>query len=238
MIATTDLLIGELLRRLVVDLLRIILEYGGPVGSILTGLGVIFIFWQAYQRSKQFTTEVEDKLTGEYREIVASGPTEAFLGGEIDDNKDNINEDLHRYLDLTNQQIWLRCYGRVSRSTWENWDDGIQEHIKNQQIAETFDEINSTYTSGKPYDMRNAEHFSGLSKYLNQLSKDKRDPIFWEDTEWWQIRRRLAKWWAQKRIADDSESVVDPHDLSDDWSSCDWVEKTCWYSASPESDED
>jgi hypothetical protein len=32
----------------------------------------------------------------------------------------------YRYIDLTNDQIFLRQQGRVGDETWENWRDGIK----------------------------------------------------------------------------------------------------------------
>jgi hypothetical protein len=36
---------------------------------------------------------------------------------------------LYQYIDLTNEQIFLRMNGRISKATWLNWVDGIKSNL-------------------------------------------------------------------------------------------------------------
>jgi hypothetical protein len=156
-------------------------------GSILTGIGAILILWQVREQKRQFKTQFEDELNKEYRDIVDQAPTKAFLGEDINPydhseyakNDYQFHDSIYRYLDLTNQQIHRRSNRRISTSTWENWEDGIQEHLRQPEIARTLHVINKR-TEGENYDLGDVEHFSGLCEYLDNLNSEHRDPRFSE----------------------------------------------------------
>src|SRR5205807_1580893 len=45
------------------------------------------------------------------------------------------------YVDLTNEQVFLRCIGRVSDETWENWCDGIRDMLARPAFGVAWSEI-------------------------------------------------------------------------------------------------
>jgi hypothetical protein len=91
------------------------------VASAITATGVLLAWWQIRVQKKQAVTDFEDRLTAEYRKIVKPLPVSALLGEEINESayRDHLG-DFYQYIDLTNQQLFLRRQGRVSKATWEH----------------------------------------------------------------------------------------------------------------------
>jgi hypothetical protein len=204
-------------------------EWWSAFGSILTGSGAVLIIWQIRQRSDQFTKEFEDGLTKEYREIVDDAPTLAFLGERIDntefegfdENDGEFHDAVYRYLDLTNQQIHLRRDGRVSRSTWEDWDEGIREHLKQPEVARTFHNVNKIIDEN--YTLKTANHFEGISQYLNTLDSPIRDP---------KARERslsdIEGHYAFFKSRDQTDVIITNSMDNSEWASCEWAHRASW----------
>lgn len=150
------------------------------VGSGLTGLGALIVIGQLYQRKRQFTTEFEDKLTSDYRGIIYRLPVDALLD-DSDGEEEYIGDldDYYRYIDLTNDQIFLRQEGRISKSTWENWSDGIETIMGKSNFEAAWNEIQE----------RESASFSELQKFMSDKHPD--DPRYWEHP--W--RARLEDLW-------------------------------------------
>jgi hypothetical protein len=99
-------------------------------GSIATALAVLVAAWQLYRGTLQARTHFEDDLSREYRELARDIPVRAYLGEELaPDEFEQAFPRLYQYLDLTNEQIFLRMNGRISRATWLNWRDGIESNL-------------------------------------------------------------------------------------------------------------
>jgi hypothetical protein len=50
---------------------------------------------------------------------------------------------LYQYIDLTNEQIFLRMNGRISKATWLNWQDGIKSNLGRPAFAQAWARIKS-----------------------------------------------------------------------------------------------
>jgi len=94
---------------------------------ILTGavvaVGTVFLTYrQVKLRKEQATTQFEDELSREYRELARDLPVKALLGdGLTDEEFKQEFPDLYYYVNLSNEQVFLRFEERVSKETWENW---------------------------------------------------------------------------------------------------------------------
>jgi hypothetical protein len=133
-------------------------------GSLLTASGV-FVAASALGLSvRQARTSFEDGLAREYRQIAQELPVGALLGEPGDPpGSEAFVETLdrfYRYVDLTNEQIFLRKRGRIRQSTWRDWAVGINGNLDRAQfkaawayIAERspddFDELREFRTTGK-----------------------------------------------------------------------------------------
>jgi hypothetical protein len=138
------------------------------LGTLLTGVGASIVIVQLYQRKKQFTTQFEDHLTDEYREIVYEIPTDALLRQDDIDGYEGELKDYYRYFDLTNEQVFLRQEGRVSKSTWEEWREGIETHLDRPDFQNAWNELKN----------RAPDSFNELRNLENPEMEN--DPRYWE----------------------------------------------------------
>ena len=96
------------------------------IGSIATAAAVLVASWQLYRRTLQARTNFEDDLSREYRELAQSIPVKVHLCEELAPEEfERAFPRLYQYIDLTNEQVFLRMNGRISKATWFNWRDGI-----------------------------------------------------------------------------------------------------------------
>ena len=147
--------------------------------SIATPLSVLVLAYQLWQRKKQFSTEFEDHLTDQYRDVIYEIPVDALLSESDPDGYEGELKDYYRYIDLSNEQVFLRQEGRVSKSTWENWRAGIETNLSRPDFAEAWDEIKEQAPNS----------FKELRKLEDSDKPD--DPRYWEHP--W--RARIEDYW-------------------------------------------
>ncbi len=144
------------------------------VAEAATALAVGVAAWQLWMTKRQARTQFEDGLAREYREIVRRLPVEAMLGHPVSDAMvDQHLQDFYTYVDLTNEQIFLRRKGRVTKTTRNNWREGICDLMNLPAFQIAWRKLN-----GGP-----AERFN----QLRLLAEDK----FGTDPKKWPIQRVL-----------------------------------------------
>ena len=138
------------------------------LGSGATALGVFLAWWQIRESRRQAVTAFEDTMASQYRSLVQEIPVEALLGEALDEKiyRENLSEFYH-YIDLTNEQIFLRTRGRISREAWENWCDGIRTILGKPAFARAWQEISD----------RSPGSFEELRRLVNCGYAE--DPIEW-----------------------------------------------------------
>jgi len=147
--------------------------------SIATPLSVLVLAYQLWQRKKQFTTEFEDHLTDQYRDVIYEIPVDALLNGSDSDGYEGELKDYYRYIDLSNEQVFLRQESRVSKSTWENWKAGIEANLDRPDFEQAWEEVKD----------QAPDSFNELRKLEDADTPD--DPRYWEHP--W--RARVEDWW-------------------------------------------
>lgn len=112
-------------------------------GAVVVAVGTVFLTYrQVKLRKEQATTQFEDELSREYRELAQELPVKALLGDELTDEEFKEEfPDLYYYVDLSNEQVFLRFEERVSKETWENWQDGIESNLKRPAFRMAWKEI-------------------------------------------------------------------------------------------------
>ncbi len=97
------------------------------ISAVATAIAVVVAAWQLFQTRRQERATFEDALAREFRDVAERIPVKALLGQEL------LPEELatalpafYRYVDLCNEQAFLRLNGRVSRATWTNWSSGMR----------------------------------------------------------------------------------------------------------------
>ncbi len=114
------------------------------VSNLGTAVAVIVAAWQLYLTHRQAVTSFEDTLAHEYRELAGKLPPEAFYGQELAvEVFQRKRDEFYRYFDLTNEQIYLRQIGRVSKQTWIFWRDGICTNLKRAAFAHAWETISA-----------------------------------------------------------------------------------------------
>jgi len=152
--------------------------YWDTIGSIGTMVAVLVAAWQIRRNTRQATTNFEDDISREYRELAREIPIDAHLGAKIEekDFKDAFHR-LYQYIDLSNEQVFLRMNGRISRSTWDNWCDGIRTNLSRPAFSIAWEQIKKE-TDGNFKELRKLEE--------KQFRSDPRS--------WQPLLQRLKDW--------------------------------------------
>ncbi|MEK7513189.1 MAG: hypothetical protein AAB601_03235 [Patescibacteria group bacterium] len=121
------------------------------VNAIFNGamaLGAILILQQISLAEKQARTKFEDTINKEYREIIHQIPARALLGEPLTENElhEHLDEFLY-YVDLSNEQIFLRSLNRVRKTTWREWNDGMRSNFQRPAFKQAWDLIKSKSSS-------------------------------------------------------------------------------------------
>jgi len=112
------------------------------VASLATAIGVCIAAWQIWESRKLAQTSFEDGLDQQYRKLAMDIPVDALIGKPISDNKkDDLREIIYNYLDLCNEQTYLRQKRRISKNRWKEWNDGIRDNLAKPAFKEVWDEI-------------------------------------------------------------------------------------------------
>ncbi len=129
--------------------------------SVVSAIGVIFVWWQLQETKRIALNQFEDTLEKEYRDIAARVPTGALIGGGLSHQqyKDAFDE-LFRYFDLSNKQVMLRKQGRIGDSTWKNWQSGIKFNLSLPAFRKAWIDVKEKTDSQK------SEFFSELRKLV------------------------------------------------------------------------
>jgi hypothetical protein len=135
------------------------------LASIATAVGVLFVAWQIRLTKKQAQAEFEDSLDQQYRALSMLLPVDVLIGKHIEPVSPEIRELIFNYLDLTNEQVYLRAKGRISELTWKSWCLGVSGHMSRPYFKEVYDEV------------KEASGFTYLDRLIE--SEYKSDPLFW-----------------------------------------------------------
>jgi len=138
------------------------------IAPIVTALGVSIGVLQLWNTKRQAVTLFEDALAKEYRDITGTIPTAALLGEILPTELMQAHlPDFYRYFDLSNNQIFLRQIGRISKKTWVFWVDGIKTNLARPAFAKSWEDIGR----------RSDKDFSELRRLIAEDFKS--DPKQW-----------------------------------------------------------
>jgi hypothetical protein len=118
------------------------LELLTAAASLATAIGVIVAAYQIRLTRQLSRTQFEDDLTKQFREIIRRIPIEALLGDELSEEAyDRTRDDFFRYIDLSNEQVFLRRNDRVSARTWKLWCEGIKAFLSRPAFGRAWGEF-------------------------------------------------------------------------------------------------
>lgn len=110
--------------------------------TAITAAGIFLAAWQLRVTKRQAITSFEDTIAREYRDLANLLPTTALLGEELPDAEyEQAFDELYHYVDLCNEQVFLRQLGRIRRQTWIFWRDGIRSNLRRPAFHRAWSEI-------------------------------------------------------------------------------------------------
>ena len=137
--------------------------------SLATAAGVLIAAFQLRTSSKIAQSEFEDSIDQQYRDLARGIPVDALIGKSVSEDKREMTRELiYNYLDLCNEQIFLRRKKRIRKDTWVDWCTGIESNLSKQEFEKVWSEVKSeapqTFT------------------FLERLENDKfiGDPLEWK----------------------------------------------------------
>lgn len=144
------------------------MDYWNMITSVATAVGVAIAAWQLWESRKLAASAFEDSFDEKYRQLAFSIPVDALLSKKIPLWKRTIaREWVYNYLDLSNEQIYLRKQKRVSYDRWVEWSKGMQLHLQRPFFREVLDEVEND----------SFETFSYLEKLIEEDFQT--DPVKW-----------------------------------------------------------
>jgi len=152
----------------------------GEITSVATAIAVLIAALQLRAAATSARTAFEDALAREYREIARRIPIEAHLNEELEGDEFHATLPAFcQYLDLSNQQVFLRVNGRIRRATWDEWCEGIRFNLSRKAFHTAW------------------EHLKGRdSKTFNELRRLEQERFELDPRSWMPWVKRLKSWWA------------------------------------------
>lgn len=118
------------------------IEILSALANIATAAAVVVAARQLVLTKNQAIVSFEDSFAKEYRELASKLPTKALLGGVLSEEEYNKHfDELYHYIDLCNEQVFLKNTGRISDSTWKFWQDGIKTNLQRPAFKRAWSEI-------------------------------------------------------------------------------------------------
>lgn len=112
------------------------------VASIATAIAVVVAAWQLVLSQRQAVTTFEDSLSKEYRDLASKLPVKALLGDPLSEEEFSRHfDELYHYLDLCNEQAFLKKSGRISEETWTFWRQGIASNLERPAFSRAWSEV-------------------------------------------------------------------------------------------------
>jgi hypothetical protein len=118
------------------------------LATIVAAGGVLFAYKQLHTAKQIAQLQFEDSLAKEYRELTGRLPTKALLGGKLSDLEYlNAFDELFHYIDLSNEQVILRQYNRISPVVWKRWCEGIKTNLSLPAFTQAWAEVKAKSSS-------------------------------------------------------------------------------------------
>ncbi len=119
-----------------------LLEVLSALSSIATAIGVAVAAYQLLVTRRQATTTFEDNLNIQYRQAIERLPIQALFGEPLEEQDlPSLIPHFYRYFDLCNEQAFLFSLGRVSKKTWQNWEEGIKGNMNRPAFMAAWNEV-------------------------------------------------------------------------------------------------
>ncbi len=153
------------------DLITTIASVVSAVATCVAAVAVWFAREQLRTGREISQLQFEDSLAKEYRDLANRIPTKALLGEGLSQKEYAKSfDDIFHYIDLSNEQVYLRFRNRIGKDVWENWRDGIKTNLALPAFRRAWNEIKEKSDSFGELRRLEKEEFS-------------RDPHEWDKDE-------------------------------------------------------
>lgn len=116
--------------------------YLNLVVSLATMIGVFIAAFQLFTSSRISQAQFEDTIDQQYRDLARGIPVDALIGKYVEESKKELTRELiYNYLDLSNEQIFLRKKKRIKKDTWTDWCLGIQDNLSKPEFQAVWLEV-------------------------------------------------------------------------------------------------
>jgi len=112
-------------------------SFVADAAGIATALGVLFGAGQLMLSRSTSRTSFEDGISRQYRELIKPQLSDALLG-PLEAEERELVARYYEYLDLCNEQVFLRMQGRVRRRTWTEWVSGIEGNLGRTPLSDAW----------------------------------------------------------------------------------------------------
>lgn len=144
--------------------LKDISDIATAIAAVIAAISLGVSAFQTRLSRRIAETAFEDSIDQQYRELAKEIPVDVLIDS-CTQVCTRTREVIFNYLDLCNQQVYLRAKGRISADRWADWCEGIQENLGKRAILSVWSEV------------RDKASFS----YLHRLECEhfKVDPLRW-----------------------------------------------------------
>jgi hypothetical protein len=112
------------------------------IAALATAVGVLIAAWQIRESRKLSQSSFEDTLDQQYRDLAHGIPVDALIGRPVNASQETETRELiYNYLDLCNEQVFLRKKNRITQETWKDWCAGIESHLQKVAFKQVWEEI-------------------------------------------------------------------------------------------------
>lgn len=115
--------------------------------GFITAFGVVIAAFQLRWSRKLAQISFEDSLSKEYRSLALDIPVDVLMGKNVNGNDfKKIRELIYNYIDLSNEQVFLRSKNRITENTWWDWAEGIEANLRKPVFKLVWSEIKESST--------------------------------------------------------------------------------------------
>ena len=124
------------------DFVTTISSAASALATTVAAAGILYAHRQLRTTREIAQLQFEDKLAKEYRDLANRLPTNALLGDELPgaEYADAFDELFH-YIDLSNEQVYLRQRNRIGKDVWKSWCEGIKSNLSLPAFRRAWSEV-------------------------------------------------------------------------------------------------
>jgi hypothetical protein len=103
----------------------------GTTANVATAAGISLVAYQLYMTRQQMVADFERTFVDRYEGIIRDVPLALLLGEPFDPHHDDrVLRAFFDYFELCEEEMYYRRIGKVSRSTWCDWWEGIALNLR------------------------------------------------------------------------------------------------------------